>query len=100
MSGPCTLIDDEHDWVVVILDPDWDDWSPWNVTAPDLAGAIAKAKKHWRRFAAGEDDWDREDEDVVAAEDKASEADETEADEDLGDPGIIKVYRGWVSRVL
>ena len=91
MSDQGMLIDDEDEWVVVILDSDWEDWSPWNVTAPDLDSAIAKAKRHWRRFAAGEDDWDQEDDDVVATEDEA-----------LEDPEIIKVYRAsWIGeRVL
>ena len=35
-------------WVVILLDPDAGDWSPWSVIAKDKPRAIAQARRDWR----------------------------------------------------
>lgn len=37
-------------WVVILTDPDGNDWSPWSVTATDQRQAILKAQSNWRRW--------------------------------------------------
>jgi len=38
-------------WVVILMDPDDCDWSPWSVTASDQRQAILKAQSAWRRWS-------------------------------------------------
>lgn len=38
-------------WVVILMDPDDSDWSPWSVTASDKRQAILKAQAEWRRWS-------------------------------------------------
>ena len=35
-------------WVVILMDPDDSDWSPWPVVAKNKRGAIAQARRDWR----------------------------------------------------
>lgn len=35
-------------WVVILTDPDFNDWSPWLVVAKNKRMAIAKARRDWR----------------------------------------------------
>lgn len=40
-----------HDrWVVILMDPDHDDWSPWPVVANNKAQAILRAQSAWRKW--------------------------------------------------
>jgi hypothetical protein len=40
----------EDAWVVILMDCDYEDWSPWNVRAPDERSAIAQATNDWQAF--------------------------------------------------
>lgn len=70
----------EQDWVILIWDPDYNDTSPWNVRADDLASAIAQAKVDWRNCLREPDD----------------------PDADWGEPEVHKAFIGsWIGdRVL
>lgn len=35
-------------WVVILMDPDDSDWSPWPVVAKNKRRAIAQARRDWR----------------------------------------------------
>ncbi len=97
MSGQGMLVTDD-DWVVIMLDPDDGDWSPWTVTAPDLDEAVAKAKNQWRKFCEGtprlQAQWDN-DNVLPPNPSVAGQPDDL-------DCMVLKVYRGsWIGdRVL
>lgn len=75
-SDASTPLPDDH-WVVILLDPDWADWSPWSVRAANEQAAIEQAIADWHAWL--EDD----------LEDDGDEAHE--------DPEVIKVYRNsWI----
>jgi hypothetical protein len=42
-------------WVVMIMDPDYNDYSPYPVVAEDEGEAVAKAIASWRSSVGGED---------------------------------------------
>lgn len=46
----------EKCWVVILMDPDCSDWSPWSVVAEDKEGAIASARRAWREWLQDEDE--------------------------------------------
>jgi hypothetical protein len=72
---------DEQKWVVFIMDPDYNDSSPYSVVADDEESAIERAISDWRS-------WLQDDELFEPSEWCA--------------PEIVKVYRGsWIGeRVL
>jgi hypothetical protein len=37
-------------WVVILTDPDFNDWSPWPVVAKNKRMAIAQARRDWREW--------------------------------------------------
>lgn len=44
------------DYIVLLTDPDWNDWSPWNVVAQSIPHAIELARSAWRQmYDYGED---------------------------------------------
>lgn len=43
-------------WVVILMDPDYDDWSPWSVIAASKQDAVLKAQSDWRRWCGVPDD--------------------------------------------
>ena len=45
----------KHCWVVILLDPDECDWSPWPVVATNKLGAIAQARRDWRDWCESSD---------------------------------------------
>lgn len=67
----------EGSWVVIILDPDWDGWSPYSVVANDIGSAVARAVNDWEA-----DQSDPEGGDPY-----------TEPTDDYLKPHIMKVYR-------
>lgn len=71
----------EQNWVILIMDPDYNDSSPYSVTADDLESAIEKAISEWRSWLQDDDFFERS---------------------QWCAPEIVKVYRGsWIGeRVL
>lgn len=70
----------ENRWVVIVLDPDWNDWSPCSVVADDVGEAVRIAVDQWRSFQIDPDDLDPE---------------------PLEKPHIIKVYRNsWIGEIV
>lgn len=69
----------EDCWVVIILDPDWEDWSPWSVVANDIGSAVEKAVQDWEAWLS----------------------DPADPNPDpLPKPHIIKVYRNtWITEI-
>jgi len=45
-------------WVVILMDPDYDDWSPWPVIAATKQEAVLKAQSDWRRWCGVRDEAD------------------------------------------
>ena len=43
-------------WVVILGDPDDNDWSPWSVVANDVDAAVKVAIKDWRRWSGLRDE--------------------------------------------
>ena len=66
-------------WVVLIMDPDCEDSSPWSVMADDAGEAVDKAVEQWK-------DW------LTDADDPAPEP--------LPKPHVVKVYRNsWITQI-
>ena len=66
-------------WVVLIMDPDGEDTSPWPVMADEIGEAVAKAVEDWKAWQTAPDD---------------SEPDS------LDKPQIVRVYRdSWVTQI-
>ncbi len=66
-------------WVVLILDPDWEDTSPWPVMADEIGEAVEKAVEDWKAWQ--------------------TDPDHPEPEE-LEKPHIVKVYRNsWITQV-
>lgn len=38
-------------WVVILMDPDESDWSPWPVVANSKQQAILRAQSDWRKWS-------------------------------------------------
>lgn len=66
-------------WVVLIMDPDWDNTSPWSVTAKDIDEAVTKAVEGWTALQTDPDDPEPV---------------------ELEKPHIVKVYRNsWIGEI-
>lgn len=66
-------------WVVLILDPDWEDTSPWPVMADEIGETVEKAVEHWNAWLTDPEDPDPE---------------------PLPRPHVVKVYRNsWITQV-
>ena len=66
-------------WVVLIMDPDWEDASPWSVMADEIGEAVEKAVEDWKAWLTDPDDPDPE---------------------PLPKPHVVKVYRNsWITDI-